>query len=113
MVLNILLLFLVFGAKKKKASPYIAAVALGLIKFAVYAAFSQSILGPLILGTIYAGLAAAFVYFLIRLDRREDSERPDVPAYTLASSDRMKFRWEYIPLVVLLLLIIGGEILLK
>ena len=113
MVLNIVLLFLVFGAEKKKISPYIAVVALGLIKFALYAVFSQTIVVPLILGTIYAGLAAAFVYFLKRLDRREDSDRPDVPTYTSPGSERIKFQWEYIPLVILLLLIVGGEILLR
>ena len=75
--------------------------------------FSQTIVVPLILGTIYAGLAAAFVYFLKRLDRREDSDRPDVPTYTSPGSERIKFQWEYIPLVVLLLLIVGGEILLR
>ena len=64
------------------------------------------------MGVIYAGLATGFVFFLKRIDRRENSERPEVPDYKLAGSETIKFKWEYIPVVILLLLIIGGEILL-
>jgi 4-hydroxybenzoate polyprenyltransferase len=113
MLLNIALLFLVFGAKKKKISPYIAALLLGAIKGVIYAVFARSILWAVIMAVIYAGLAAAFVYFLNRVDRREDRERPEVPTYSSAGSDTIKFKWEYIPLVILLLLIVGGEILLR
>jgi len=52
------------------------------------------------------------VFFLRRIDRRENLEKPVVPTYGLAGTQTIKFKWEYIPLVVLLLLIIGGEILL-
>ena len=113
MLLNIALLLFVCGAAKKKISPYLAAALLGVIKFALYAVFSQTLLVPLILGVIYGGLAVAFVYFLRRIDHREDKDRPDVPVYTSAGSDRVTFQWEYIPLVILLLLIVGGEILLR
>ncbi len=111
MVLNIALLFLVFGAEKKKISPYTAALAFGIIKGVIYAVFSRNLVFALVMGVIFAGLAAAFVYFLKRIDRREEKERPDVPAYSTAGPDTIKFKWEYIPLVALLLLIIGGEIL--
>ena len=112
MLLNVVLLFLVFGAEKKKFSPYLAALLLGAIKAAIYALVTRTIIGPVIMGIIYAGLAAAFVFFLRRIDRRENLEKPVVPTYGLAGTQTIKFKWEYIPLVVLLLLIIGGEILL-
>lgn len=113
MALNVVLLLLVFGAAKKKINPYAAASLLGVVKFGLYAVFSGTVAGPLVVGIIYAGLAVAFVYFLQRIDRREDKERPDVPVYTSAGADRVTFKWEYIPLVILLMLIIGGEILLR
>ena len=113
MVLNIVLLLAVFGAAKKKFNPYLAAGLLGAIKFGLYSVVSQTIVVPLIIGAIYGGFAAAFVYFFSRIDRHEDKERSDVPVYTSSGSDRIKFRWEYIPLVILLALIIGGEFVLQ
>ena len=112
MILNIALLVLVFGAEKKKISPYVAALLLGVIKAVIYAVFGANLVIAVMIGTIYAGLAASFVYFLKRVDRREDSERPEVPTYTSMGSDRIKFKWEYIPIVILLILIVGGEFLL-
>lgn len=112
MILNIVLLFLVFGAAKKKFSPYVAALLLGLVKAAIYALVTRTVVGPVLIGIIYGGLAAGFVFFLNRIDRRENSERPDVPTYGLAGSQTIRFKWEYIPLVVFLMLIVGGEYVL-
>lgn len=112
MIINILLLILVFGAKKKKISPYIAASLLGIIKGVIYLVFTQNIILSVIMGGIYAGLSVVFVYFLTRLDQREDRERPAVPTYKSAGSETLKFKWEYIPLAVVLVLIIGGEMIL-
>jgi Ca2+/Na+ antiporter len=108
MIINILLLVLVFGAEKKKVSPYLAALLLGAIKAAIYLIFFHQIAGALITGAVYAALAAGFVYFLKRIDRRENNERPEVPEYQSPGSETIKFKWEYIPLVVLLLLIVAG-----
>lgn len=112
MLINIVLLILVFGAKKKKISPYIAAALLGLIKGVIYLVFSRNIALALIMGGIYAGLAMVFVYFLTRLDQREDRERPATPTYKSAGTETISFKWEYIPLAVVLMLIIGGEMIL-
>lgn len=112
MLINIVLLILVFGAKKKKISPYIAASLLGVIKGGLYLVFSQNIALAVIMGGIYGGLATVFVYFLTRLDQREDRERPAIPTYKSAGSQTASFKWEYIPLVVVLVLIIGGEMFL-
>ena len=112
MFLNIALLFFVFGAVKKKFSPYLAAALLGAIKAAIYAVFTRQFIFAAIMGVIYFALTAGFVYFLTRSDRRDDRERPDLPSYTTSSTNAIKLRWEYAPLTVLLILIIGGEILL-
>ncbi len=112
MLLNIGLLILLVGAEKKKISPYAAAVLFGIVKAVIYGVISKSVVGPLVLGVIYAGLAAACIYFMKRLDKREDAVQPQIPIYRALSSDTVTFRWEYIPLSILLLLIVGGEMLL-
>ena len=113
MIWNIALLIFVFTAEKKKKSPYLAAGIFGVVKFALYAMFSRNLVVAVLMGALFAGLTAGFVYFLRRLDRREDAERDDTPSYRSPGAEKMKFRWEYFPLVVLLMLIIGGEILLR
>lgn len=93
MLLNIALLLLVFGAEKKKINAYAAAGGFGLVKAVIYAVFAQNLVLALGMGMVFAGLAAAFVYFLKRLDQREAQERPDVPTYTSRGSDTMRFKW--------------------
>ncbi len=112
MLLNIALLLLVFGASRKRISPYGAAALFGIIKAAIYAVFSQNYVLSATMGTIYFLLAAGFVYFLSRIDRQESKEAPEVPSYSTSSANAIKLRWEYAPLAILLLLIIGGELLL-
>lgn len=112
MILNIVLLFLVFGAEKKKINPYAAALIFGAIKGVLVAVFAQAYIAALVVAAFYAGLVAAFVYFLKRVDRRDEKGQSDEPDYSPGESDKMTFRWEYVPLVVLLLAIIGGEFIL-
>lgn len=112
MLLNIVLLFLVFGAAKKKFSPYLAAVLFGVCKAVILLIAVRNVLGAVIYGGIYAALVAAFVYFLRRIERREDRERPATPEYGVAGSDKIKVKWEYFPLFLLLVLIVGGEMIL-
>jgi hypothetical protein len=112
MVLNLALLFLVFTAEKKKLKPYVAAGLFGLVKAIIYVVFSGQWLLAVAIGATLGGLVSAFVYLLRRLDRREAGEQPGVPTYRAGGSDKMTFRWEYIPIVVLLLLIVGGEFFL-
>lgn len=112
MLLNILLLLLVFGAKKKRVSPYLAAGFLGAIKFGLYAVLAKNLPGAVVMGGLFGGMAAALVYFLGGLERRENLERPEVPVYRAAGSERIRFRWEYGPLAVLVILMVWGEMLL-
>jgi hypothetical protein len=113
MLLNIALLLFVFGAAKKRKKPYLAAALLGLIKAAIYAVLTRDLLGAVVIGCGYAVLTVLFVYFLTRLDRRDKIEAGEVPVYRSPASEKMKFQWEYLPLVPLLGLIVGGEILLR
>ncbi len=112
MILNIALVVLLFGAAKKRLTPYGAAALLGAIKGGIYAVFSKNYVFALIMGLLFFALASGFVFLLARIDRRDEESRPDVPSYTAGGSDKIRLRWEYFPLVVLLLLIVGGEMLL-
>lgn len=113
MLLNIGLLILVFAAQKKKLSPWLAGFAFGAVKGAIYAVVTRHIVFALVMGLIFAGLTTLFAHLLRRADRRETAAAPDTPAYTVGGSDKMTFRWEYIPITILLLIIVGGEMLLR
>jgi hypothetical protein len=69
MIVNILLLCALFGAKKKAKNPYTPAILLGVIKAALYLFFSQKVLPSLIMGGAFAVFASAFVYYLKKLDQ--------------------------------------------
>lgn len=113
MIWNIVLLFLVFGAQKKKMNAYWAALLLGGLKGVIYLVFTRDALLASIMAVIFAGLASALVYFLKRLDRPSVGAKPSDPVYRSTGAEKMAFQWEYIPLVALLLLIIGGEAFLR
>jgi len=110
MLLNILLLFLVFGAAKKKISPYSAAVLLGVIEAVIHYIAKQNVAGALIQFGVYASLAAGLVYFLARLDRKPTTGA----AYpTPGTADKVSFQWEYIPLAALILFLVFGETVIR
>jgi len=103
MLLNIILLFLVFGVTKTKINPYVSAAILGIIKGVILYFLTQSMLYAIVSFIISGGLAAGFVYFLLRLDKREVTEDP-YPKY--GTRKKGPFKWEYIPLCVILFLLI-------
>jgi heme/copper-type cytochrome/quinol oxidase subunit 2 len=109
MIWNIALLFLVFGASKKKFNPYASAAILGAVKAVLYYIGSSSIIAAVLGLLIFGGLAAAMVYFLARLDNKEATEEP-YPKYG-AGKKSGPFKWEYIPLSTIVILLIGGEML--
>jgi hypothetical protein len=111
MLLNLILLVVLFGTQKKKWNPYVAALVLGLIKFAIYLIVSKNLLWAVIVGSGFAALGSAMVYFLKRLDKSEDQDANAAPVYKPLDSQTIKFRWEYIPLVVAVLAILLGEML--
>ncbi len=114
--LNLVLLFAVLVSVKKK--PYLAALLFAAIKSALNfflirgtpAATQLSIpaqLGvSLVVGVVYAGLAMAFVYFVNRLSQPTQATPEDVPDYKVGGAEKVSFRWEILPLVVLLLLLL-------
>src|SRR6478609_5280503 len=108
MLINIVLLFLVFGATKKKFNPYAAAAVLGAVKGVLYFIGSQSMLSASVGFVIFGGLAAGLVYFLARVDQKELTEEP-YPTY--GTRKKTPFKWEYIPLSAIVLLLIFGEML--
>ena len=110
MLLNLILLFLVFGAAKKKISPYFAAILLGVIEAVVHYLAHRNLVGALVQFAVYAALAAALVYFVARLDRKPATGA----AYpTPGTGDKVSFQWEYIPLAALILFLVFGETVIR
>lgn len=110
MIANLILLFLLFGSTKWKKGPYVGAIALGLIKGILYLVVTRSIVVALMMGIAFFALAAGFVFFLGRLDKKEEVDQ----GYTKYGfgQKKKKMRWEYVPLSILVLIIIFGEMLL-
>jgi disulfide bond formation protein DsbB len=113
MVANIVLLVLVFGAKKQKMNLYLAAVILGGVKAGIYFAVTRNIVLSIMMGCIFAGLASAFAYLLKRLDRKNPKDEPKEVTYGTPGTEKVVFRWEYFPLSAILILLIGGELLIS
>jgi hypothetical protein len=110
MLWNILLLFIVFGAAKKKISPYAAAVVLGLAEAGIYFFHTRNVAGACIEFAVYTVLAAGLVYFLARLDRKPSTGA----AYpTPGTAEKVSFQWEYIPLTLLVVFLIFGETVIR
>ena len=110
MLINLILLFLVFGAAKKKISPYGAAILLGVIEAVIHYLASKNLVGALVHFGVYTILAAGLVYFLARLDRKPSTGE----AYpTPGTSQKVAFQWEYIPLAALVLFLVFGETVIR
>lgn len=114
-VLNLVLLFAVLVAVKNK--PYVGALLFAAVKTVLHyflfkeAATSMELstraqLGiSVLVGCLYAAVASAFVYFVSRLTKPKISEE-ESPRYAVGASERMTFRWESIPLIALVLLLL-------
>lgn len=112
MILNIVLIFVVFGLTRWKKYPYAGALVLGLLKATHYVLSLMSqvplwavLVNAVIAFVVFGALAAGMVYFLRRLDRGE----PTQVSYKAGGSDRMVFKWEYLPLTAIVVLMIFGE----
>lgn len=109
MLINLVLLFLVFGASKKKLNVYAAAGILGLIKGILYFVVSRSLFSATLGFVAFAGMGVALFVMLARIDKKEGKEEPYSP---YSSRKKMKFRWEYVVLSVIVFLMIFGESLI-
>ena len=95
-----------FAASKKKFDPYAAATVLGAIKAVLYFLSSRSIFLALVAGLIFFGLAATMIYFLSRVDKKEEGEE-HFSRYGYIKKGR--FKWEYVPLSIAVILLLFGE----
>lgn len=106
MIWNLALLFLVFGASKKKVNPYVAPAIFGSVKAVLYFIANRNLIVALIAFTLFAGLASAMVWLLTRVDKREIIDEP-YPKY--GTKRKTDFKWEYVPLTSIVVLLIFGE----
>lgn len=111
MIWNIALLFLLFGAAKKKFNPYAAAVIFGAIKGTLYFIGSRSAVTALVAFLVFGALAASMIYFLARVDRKEVAEDPYPKFGNTAKSG--PFKWEYVPLSAIVVLLVFGELIVS
>ncbi len=112
MILNAVLLVFVLGVKKLRRIPYLPAAVFGLVKAIIYFAYTKRLAYSSIAGCVFAALVAAFIFFLLLLEKRQSAERPEVPTYDTPGAERTKFRWEYFPLSALAIVIVAGELLI-
>ncbi len=108
-ILNFLLVALLFGASKKRLSPYAAATVLGVIKGILYVIVGWPIILAPIPVVVFGGLAAAMVYFMSRVDAKESTEQ-HFSKFGYVKKGR--FKWESIPLAVSIVLLVFGEFIL-
>lgn len=106
MVINTILLLFVFGAAKKKLSPYLAALIFGAIKGAIYFFVLNNVVVALAAFAIFYGLVAGLIYFFRKLDKREMTKDPST---MYSANPKESFKWEYLPITLLVILIVGGE----
>jgi heme/copper-type cytochrome/quinol oxidase subunit 2 len=104
--INFLLVAFLLGAYKKKLHPYVGAGILGVIKGVLYAMGSGSVVVACLAMVVFAGLAAAMVYFLARVGKKEDTEE-HFSKYGYIKKGR--FKWETIPLCLVVFLVVFGE----
>jgi Ca2+/Na+ antiporter len=106
MVVNILLLFFVLGAAKKKLNPHVSAAIFGAIKGTIYFLVTKSVIVSLIVFVIFYGLIAGLIFFFGKLDKKEEIKDPNS---MYSSAPKESFKWEYIPITIFVILIIFGE----
>jgi hypothetical protein len=106
MILHFLLLAALFAASKKRFNPYAASAIFGAIEAVLHFLSDRNLVAGLMAGIIYTGLAATMVYMLSRVDQKEEGEE-HYSKYGHIKEGR--FKWEYIPLSVAVVLILFGE----
>jgi len=108
MLLNFALVFLIFGVGKKKLNPYLGAALYGGIKGGLAVFVTASLAAGAIKFALYAALAAGLLFLLARIDRKEAGENT-ISDYALRR--KTSFKWEYVPLSAIVVLLLFGELL--
>jgi hypothetical protein len=113
MAANVLILLVVFGVSRWKKFPYLGALLLGLVKGGLYFVVPLQtlplwacLLNGAIGFVVFGGLGFGLLYLVRRLDRGE----PQEVRYTVGGADRVSFKWEYIPLTAIVVVLVFGEI---
>jgi len=109
MIINIALILLLLGAGKSKMRPYLAAVVLGLARAVIDYLQTHNTQTAVISGVMYVVLGFAVVYFFQAVLRSDAADGPVPANYTAAGTQTGKFKWQYIPLVVFLVLLLLGD----
>lgn len=110
MLLNFALVFLIFGAGKKKMNRYLAAAIYGVIKGGLGFLATGSLVAGLINFVIYGALAAALMWLFARIDTKEATENT-ISDYSLKR--KSSFKWEYVPLSAIVVFLLFGELLVR
>ena len=105
MVINILLVIVIFGLPKKKFSALAVAGIYGLLKGAICFVASRNLVTTAIGLVIGFALAYATRYLFGRLDNY-DKGGEEYSDYS--PKKKGKFKWEYIPLAIFVILMIFG-----
>lgn len=110
MLLNFALVFLIFGAGRKKMNRYLAAAIYGAVKGVLAFMATASLLPALINFAIYGALAVALMVLLARIDTKEATENT-ISDYSLKR--KSAFKWEYVPLAAIVTFLLFGELLAR
>jgi len=110
MLLNFALVFLIFGAGKKKMNRYLAAVIYGTVKGILAFVGTASLLAAVINFSIYGALVIALMLLLARIDTKEVTENV-ISDYSLKR--KSSFKWEYVPLSAIVVFLLFGEMLVS
>lgn len=108
MLINFVLVFLIFGAGKKKLNRYLAAAIYGAVKAVLSFMATADLAATALNFAIYAGLAVALMALLDRIDKKEATEN------TISDYSRRRkstFKWEYVPLSAVVVFLLFGEML--
>jgi hypothetical protein len=108
MLINFVLVFLIFGAGKKKLNRYLAAAIYGAIKAALTFVVTANLATTALNFAIYAGLATTLMALLERIDKKEATENT-ISDYSMRR--KSSFKWEYVPLSAVVVFLLFGEML--
>lgn len=106
---NLALLIVLFSIKQIKRRPYLAVLVLVAVKTIVISFIYKEFTTILGLTAFYAVCGAAAVYCLERLDRVEAAEKEANSNLESPAAQKTKFRWEYIPLTLLVAALLVAE----
>jgi hypothetical protein len=113
LIINVVILFVVFGLLQKRLKPIQIGIVFGAIKAALYLIFTGSVIDALVFGAIFGLLAFGMKLLFVRLQNKPNPIEDPSKAYKAMGASKGVFYWEYIPLVAILLVMAFGELALS